>query len=137
MLDIFQPMEFSLSKFDRLDPSYETLKARIRWVGRDSVIGPFYAPKHFFQKTFKISAPNSIFSKWAKILLFKFGLFQQVFNNLKLNNLAKEARRLKLKIEFEECKLKIEFEECSLKIEFEERSLKIGFEEKRAFWGSW
>ena len=40
----------------------------------------------------------------------------EVFINLKLDYLAKEARRLKLKIEFEECSLKIEFEECSLKI---------------------
>ena len=38
-----------------------------------------------------------IFSKWAKILVFNCGLFQQVFNNLTLNNPAKEARRLKLK----------------------------------------
>ena len=27
---LFQPIEFSLSKFDRLDPSYQTSKARIR-----------------------------------------------------------------------------------------------------------
>ena len=46
---------------------------------------------------------------------------------MKLNNLAKEARRLKLKIEFEECNLKIESEECSLKIEFEE----LKFEDRR------
>ena len=36
------------------------------------------------------------FSKWAKIPLFNFGLFQQVFENLKLNKLAKEERRLDL-----------------------------------------
>ena len=30
MLNLFQPIEFSLSKFDRLDPSYQTSKARIR-----------------------------------------------------------------------------------------------------------
>ena len=29
MLNLFQPIEFSLSKFDRLDPSYQTSKARI------------------------------------------------------------------------------------------------------------
>ena len=52
---------------------------------------------------------------------------------MKLNNLAKEARRLKSKIEFEECSLKREFEECKLKIEFEEISLKIEFEENQAF----
>ena len=30
LLNLFQPIEFSLSKFDRLDPSYQTSKARIR-----------------------------------------------------------------------------------------------------------
>ena len=30
MPSLFQPIEFSLSKFDRLDPSYQTSKARIR-----------------------------------------------------------------------------------------------------------
>ena len=52
----------------------------------------------FFQK--KKNAQNQraklIFSKWAKIPLFNFGLFQQVFENLKLNKLAKEERRLDL-----------------------------------------
>ena len=51
-----------------------------------------------FQK--KKNAQNQraklIFSKWAKIPLFNFGLFQQVFENLKLNKLAKEERRLDL-----------------------------------------
>ena len=52
------------------------------------------------QKQLKKNAQNQraklIFSKNAKILLFNFELFQQVFNDLKLNNLAKEARTLKL-----------------------------------------
>ena len=52
----------------------------------------------FFQK--KKNAQNQraklIFSKWAKIPLYNFGLFQQVFENLKLNKLAKEERRLDL-----------------------------------------
>ena len=45
---------------------------------------------HFFQG----NAPQP-----PKILLFNFGLFQKVFDNLKLDNLAKEARRLKIEVE--------------------------------------
>ena len=48
-----------------------------------------------FKKRSK-STRQTHFSKWAKILLYNFGLFQQVFDNLKLNNLTKQARRLKL-----------------------------------------
>ena len=51
---------------------------------------------HFFSKNAENQRAKLIFSKWAKILLFNFGLFQQVFDNLKLNNLTKQARRLKL-----------------------------------------
>ena len=39
-----------------------------------------------------------------------------------MNNLAKEARRLK----FKSANLKIEFEECCLKIEFEEKRALFG-----------
>ena len=34
----FQSIEFSLSKFDSLDPTYQTSKARIRQVGKDPAI---------------------------------------------------------------------------------------------------
>ena len=34
MLNLFQPIEFSRSKFDSLDPTYQTSKARIRQVGK-------------------------------------------------------------------------------------------------------
>ena len=48
-----------------------------------------------------IEGPNlfcqkSSFHSPQKNASFNVGLFQQVFNDLKLNNLAKEARRLKL-----------------------------------------
>ena len=55
---------------------------------------------HVTRQNFSKNAQNQraklIFSKWAKIPLFNFGLFQQVFENLKLNKLAKEERRLDL-----------------------------------------
>ena len=57
---------------------------------------------HFtMQNTFKKeNAQNQraklIFSKRVKLLLYNFGLFQQVFEKLKLNKLAKEERRLDL-----------------------------------------
>ena len=157
MLSLVESIKSSLSKFDRLDPIYQTSKARIWWVGKDSEFllafvlrveesvrfCPFYKAKHFlFKKTVRINAPSLfytkwelkkqarrlkledgiwrlkleersfwpilrsktlkkaedqraklIFSKWARILWYNFGLFQQVFDNLKLNNLAKETRR--------------------------------------------
>ena len=34
----FQPIEFSLSKFDNLDPTYQTSKARIRQNRKDSEV---------------------------------------------------------------------------------------------------
>ena len=94
-----------------MDPTYQASKAKIRWVGKDSAFllafilrveesvrfCPFYEAKHlFFKKNAENQRAKLIFSKWAKILLFNFGLFQQVFDNLKLNNLTKQARRLKL-----------------------------------------
>ena len=56
---------------------------------------PILRAKTLFSKNGQNQRTKLIFSKWAKILLFNFGPFQQVFNSLKLNNLAKEARRLK------------------------------------------
>ena len=47
-------------------------------------------------KTLKINAPNSFFQNESQLLLYNFGLFQQVFENLKLNKLVKEERRLNL-----------------------------------------
>ena len=96
--NLFQPIEFSLSKFDRLEPSYQTSKARIRWVGKDSAVLSAYivpieiateersydrflvfshAKKQGFSKTLKISASKSLLPKNDKNLLFNGGLFQQ------------------------------------------------------------
>ena len=51
--------------------------------------------------TLKKNAQNQraklIFSKWVNLLLYNFGFFQQNFENLKMNKLAKEERRLDLK----------------------------------------
>ena len=60
------------------------------------VFAHFTRQNTFFSKNAENQRAKLIFSKWAKILLFNFGLFQQVFDNLKLNNLTKQARRLKL-----------------------------------------
>ena len=55
----------------------------------------FYEAKHLFFR--KKNAQNQrvklISSKWVKLLLYNFGLFQQIFENLKLD-LAKEERIL-------------------------------------------
>ena len=78
MPNLFQPIEFSLSKFDSLDTTYQTSKARIRWVGKDLavlsalilpieekalVLAHFTRQNIFFfkKKTLKINAPNSFF----------------------------------------------------------------------------
>ena len=86
----------------------------------------FYEAKHFFSK--KKHAQNQrakfIFSKWAKILLYSFGLFQQVFENLKLNKLTKEERRL----HFEDRIWRLKFGKSAvLKLSFEEWILKLSF----------
>jgi len=81
-------------------PTYQTSKARIQWVAKDLVVlsafilsieNPteeqsydrflfffFTRQKEVFSKTLKISAPNSLFPKNDKNLLFNGGLFQQV-----------------------------------------------------------
>ena len=59
------------------------------------VLAHFTRQNTFFFK--KKDAQNQraklIFWKWVKLLLYNFGLFQQVFENLKLNKLVKEERR--------------------------------------------
>jgi len=61
MPSVYQPIEFSLSKFDSLDRSYQTSKARIvRYVGKDlAVLSAFILPvkqkafvlAHFMRQT--------------------------------------------------------------------------------------
>ena len=139
MLNLFQPIEFSLSKFDSLDPTYQTSKENsIGWkrfrsfisfilpIERSVCFSPFYEAKHFNSKKKrkkKKHAQNQraklIFSKWAKIRLYNFGLFQQVFENLKLNKLANEERRLDLEDWIWRLKFgKTQFWSCNLKNEF-------------------
>ena len=77
----------------------------------------------FFKKKTK-NAQNQraklIFSKWVNLLLHNFGLFQQVFENLKLNKLVKEERRLDLEDRIWRLKFgKTQFWSCILKNEFE------------------
>ena len=60
-----------------------------------------HVKNNFFSKNAQNQRAKLIFSKKAKILLFNFGLFQQVLLTWN-DNLAKEARRLKSKIEFED-----------------------------------
>ena len=71
------------------------------WI---SILGSFFrvTSKTIFSKNAQNQRAKLIFfKKKAKILLFNFGLFQQVL--LTWNDyLAKEARRLKSKIEFED-----------------------------------
>ena len=82
----------------------------------------FYEAKHFKKK--KKNAQNQraklIFWKWVKLLLYNSELFQQVFENLKLNKLAKEDRRLDLEDRIWRLKFwKTQFWSCILKNEFE------------------
>ena len=61
------------------------------------VLAHFTMQNSFFQKkNAQNQRANLIFSKLVKLLLYNFGLFQQVFENLKLNKLVKEERRLAL-----------------------------------------
>jgi len=88
-----------------LGPTYKTSKARIRWIGRDSVsllafilpIEEMFVLAHFRMQT--IFSPKNvtqnqhaklIFSKISENSLSDFALFQRVFYNLKLNKCAKE-----------------------------------------------
>ena len=60
-----------------------------------------HAQNKFFSKILKISAPNSFFPKYEKNLLFTvIGGFFNKFYKLEITICAKEARRLKSKIEF-------------------------------------
>ena len=79
--------------------------------------GPFYAPKHFFQKTLKISAPNSFFQNEPKFFYLILDFFNKFLMTWNWTIWRKKRGDWSLKIEFEECSLKIEFKESSLKIE--------------------
>ena len=116
MLNLFQPIEFSLSKFDSLDPTYQTSKARIRQVGKDSAFllaSSCLSPKAFVlaqftrqntlffskkRKTLKINAPNSFFQNEPKFFYIILDFFNKCLS-MRFDNLAKKARRLKFKIE--------------------------------------
>ena len=135
---LFQPIEFSF--FRSLIGWIQAIKLRknensIGWKRFGSFISlhlayrrksvcfiSFYEAKHFFFK--KKNAQNQraklIFWKWVKLLLYNFGLFQQVFENLKLNKLVKEERRLDLEDRIWRLKFgKTQFWSCILKNEFE------------------
>ena len=81
----------------------------------------FHKAKYFFvKKNAQNQRAKLIFSKWVKLLLYNFGLFQQVFENLKLNKLVKEERRLDLEDRIWRLKFgKTQFWSCILKNEFE------------------
>ena len=86
---------------------------------------PILRAKHFFQKTLKISAPNSFFQNEPKFFYLILDFFNKFLMTWNWTIWRKKRGDWSLKIEFEECSLKIDFEECSLKIEFKESSLKI------------
>ena len=87
-----------LGKWAKNDPTYQTSKARIRYVGKDSSFSlafilrveesvrfcPFYGAKQFFfQKTLKINAPNSFLQNEPKlfyIILDCFNKFVTTWN---------------------------------------------------------
>ena len=71
-----------------------------------------------------------IFWKWVKLLLYNFGLFQQVFENLKLNKLVKEERRLDLEDRIWRLKFGTN---AVLKLHFEEWIWKLVLFERLAF----
>ena len=84
----------------------------------------FYEAKHFKKKHKNAQNQRAklIFWKWVKLFLYNFGLFQQVFENLKLNKLVKEERRLDLEDRIQRLKfgksavLKLHFEEWIWKL---------------------
>ena len=133
----------SNSRFRSLIGWIQAIKLRKREFDRLEKIWQFYQPSScllkkkrlfylilrgktlflFFQKK-KENAQNQraklIFWKWVKLLLYNFGLFQQVFENLKLNKLVKEERRLDLEDRIWRLKFgKTQFWSCILKNEFE------------------
>ena len=59
--------------------------------------GPFYAPKYFFKRRSKSARQTDFFKISPKFSYLMLEFFN--FNNLKLDNMAKEARRSKLKRE--------------------------------------
>ena len=136
---LFRPIEFSF--FGSLIGWIQPIKLRknensIGWKRFGSFISlhlayrrrsvcfcSFYQAKHFFakKKNAQIQRAKLIFWKWVKLLLYNFGLFQQVFENLKLNKLVKEKRRLDLEDRIWRLKFgKTQFWSCCiLKNEFE------------------
>ena len=66
-----------------------------------------------FSKNLQKQRVQLIFSE-TKFFYVILDFFQQVFNNFKLDNLAKEARRLKLEDRFEEYSLNLKKSEIFL-----------------------
>ena len=84
-------------KFDKLEKTQHFYSSSSCVSKKTFVFAHFTRQNFFFQKHAENQRTKLIFSKWAKISLYNFGLFQQVFENLKLNKLAKEERRFGLR----------------------------------------
>ena len=89
-----------------------------------------FQPSDGQKKNAQNQRAKRIFWKWVKLLLYNFGLFQQVFENLKLNKLVKEERRLDLEDRIWRLKFGTN---AVLKLHFEEWIWKLVLFERLAF----
>ena len=72
------------------------LSAFILPIEEKAFVLAHFAKQNTKKKKARNQRPKLIFSKETKILLYNFGLFQQVFEKLKLKTLAQDERRLVL-----------------------------------------
>ena len=120
----FQPIEFSLSRFDTLDPSFQTSKARIRQAGKDLAFisfilpiakrvcfSPFYHAKHFFlqKKRSKSKRQTYFFKSEPSLFYIILDLFNKFLKNWSWRSWEKKSGDWTWKIELEDWSL----EKCS------------------------
>ena len=92
MLNLFQPIEFLLSKFDRLDQRKNEATIVFCFF--------FTGQKQVFFKNTQNQRDKLIFSKKMTKIFYLMVDFFNKFYELEIKICAKEARRLKSKIEF-------------------------------------
>ena len=113
----------STSSFQILVEKVQNYTKEVRLILKKWVWGVDFEPFFLFFQTKKNSRNQRdklIFAEWVKLFLYNFRLFQQVFENLKLNKLVKEERRLDLEDRIWRLKFgKTQFWSCILKNEFE------------------
>ena len=114
---------FVFPKFDRLEKIWQFYQPSSCLLKKKRLFLLILRGKTLFfckKKNAQNQRAKLIFWKWVKLLLYNFGLFQQVFENLKLNKLVKEERRLDLEDRIWRLKFgKTQFWSCILKNEFE------------------